>query len=81
MPWEIFPNQYKNAKLVLIPSICGEAFSRTAKECQLLGINFLASNNAGLKYSVKNKKNLVNDYKNLKIWVEKIEKILKKENL
>ena len=80
LPWRVFPLQYKDAKLVLIPSICGEAFSRTAKECQLLKLDFLASNNAGLKFSVKKKKNLVDNYKKVSEWERAIEKILLKQN-
>lgn len=75
MPWQNHIKQYTYAKIVLIPSICGEAFSRTAKECQILKIKLLVSDNAGLKYSVKNKNLRIIDYKNPDEWVRRLRKL------
>tara|TARA_A100001015_G_scaffold267492_1_gene317562 strand:+ start:374 stop:1390 length:1017 start_codon:yes stop_codon:yes gene_type:complete len=76
LPWISSPNQYSYAKLVLIPSVCGEAYSRTAVEAQLLKIKLLVSDDAGLKYSVKNKKIRIKNFKNEKSWIKKIKEII-----
>ena len=75
MPWQNNINQYKFAKMVLVPSLCGEAFSRTAKECQILKIKLLVSDHAGLKYSVKNKNMRIANFKSPEDWVRKINKL------
>ena len=75
MPWQGSPKQYRYAKLVLIPSICGEAYSRTAVETQLLKINLLVSDDAGLKYTVKNKRFRIKNFKNYHSWIKKIKEI------
>ena len=76
MPWESSPNQYSYAKLVLIPSVCGEAYSRTAVETQLLKIKLLVSDDAGLKYSVKNKKIRIKNFRSEKSWIKRIKEII-----
>ena len=76
MPWLSSPMQYSYAKLVLIPSICGEAYCRTAIETQLLKINLLVSDDAGLKYSVRNKKLRIKNFRNPKEWIKKINALI-----
>ena len=72
MPWLGSPEQYNYAKLVLIPSVCGEAYSRTTVETQLLKINLLVSDDAGLKFSVKDKKLRIKKFRDSKEWIKKV---------
>ena len=65
---------YKYAKLVIVPSIWEEAYGRVSREAYILGLPILVSNIGGLPESVDYKEEfIVNDYKNIKNWVERIE--------
>lgn len=79
MPWQKREvDIYKYAKSVIVPSICEEAYGRVSREAYLLDIPVLVSNIGGLPESVDEKKEfIVNDYKNIDEWREKIEKLIK----
>jgi len=78
MPWQSKEvNIYKYAKLVIVPSICEEAYGRVSREAYLLNIPVLVSNIGGLPESVDEKKEfIVDDYKNIEEWRKKIENII-----
>lgn len=65
---------YKKAQVVLVPSICAEAFGRVALEAQILGIPVVASNTGGMS-EVVNSDYLVNDVFDVKKWVSLIKKV------
>lgn len=70
---------YKYAKIVIVPSICEEAYGRVSREAYKLGIKVLVSNIGGLPESVEYKEEcIINQYKNLECWREKIEVLLDK---
>lgn len=68
---------YKKCKLILIPSICNEAYGRVVIESNLLNIPAISSNKGGLKEANLNKDNIINDLNNIQLWKEKILKNLK----
>jgi len=82
MPWQKKEvDIYKYAKLVIVPSVCEEAYGRVSREAFILDIPVLVSNIGGLPESVDNKNGcIVDDYKNIKKWKMKIEKFNKRDN-
>lgn len=77
-PWVTEPYMvYQGAKLVLVPSQWEEAYGRVAREAYLLNIPVLVSKLGGLPEAVEqDQKCLVQDYKNPKVWCNKIKSIL-----
>lgn len=74
-PWQSdVKNIYQKAKLVLIPSICQEAFCRVALEAQLIGLPVVGSNRGGIS-EVINSKYLINNIFDINYWVELINKV------
>ena len=66
-------NVFNTAKIVLIPSQCGEGYSRIAKESSLLGIPALGSNHGGIPEALEFKgENLVNKYWCKKTWLKEL---------
>ena len=78
MPWQKREvDIYKYASVVIIPSIWEEAYGRVSREAYTLDIPVLVSNIGGLPESVDEKEEfIVNDYKNIDSWREKIENII-----
>ena len=78
MPWQKREvDIYKYAKLVIVPSICEEAYGRVSREAYILDIPVLVSNIGGLPESVDEKEELlVNDYLNTNKWVNAIKGLL-----
>ena len=78
MPWQnSVYNIFNTAKLILIPSQCGEGYSRISKETTLLGIPVLGSNHGGIPEALDfDEDMLVNDYKNKKAWLVALNKKL-----
>jgi len=74
MPWQKREvDIYKYAKLVIVPSICEEAYGRVSREAYILNVPVLVSNIGGLPESVNNNSNfIVNDFKNFKEWIKRI---------
>ncbi|MFH1790291.1 MAG: glycosyltransferase family 4 protein [bacterium] len=70
---------YKKTKLLLIPSICNEAFGRTAVEAISLSIPVIGSNKGGL-VEVLDEKNLIKDVYDIQSWKDKISFFLNKKN-
>jgi glycosyltransferase involved in cell wall biosynthesis len=67
--WKVFTD----ARLVLVPSQCAEAFGRVSREAYLLGVPVLASEIGGLPESVDGDTScLVRDYANDDAWYEAI---------
>lgn len=66
---------YQKTKLLLIPSICNEAFGRTALEAMILGLPVIGSNRGGLT-EVLSKKSVVDDLYDFLEWKTKIEEAL-----
>ena len=65
---------YKYAKVVIVPSICEEAYGRVAREAFLLDIPTLVSKRGGLPEAVNEKPEyIVEDYLNPKTWLARIE--------
>ncbi len=77
MPWQNKEvDIYKYAKIVIVPSIWEEAYGRVSREAYILGLPVLVSNIGGLPETVDyRKKFIINDYKNIKNWVDIIESI------
>ena len=73
-PWQSDrENIYAKAKLVIIPSICLEAYGRVAREAFLLDIPVLVSNIGGLPEAVDYIKDyIIDDFKNHKSWINSI---------
>jgi len=78
MPWQdSVYNIFNTAKLILIPSQCGEGYSRISKESTLLGIPALGSNHGGIPEALDfHEGKLVNDYKSKKAWLVALNKKL-----
>jgi glycosyltransferase involved in cell wall biosynthesis len=78
MPWQnSVYNIYNTAKLILIPSQCGEGYARISKESTLLGIPVLGSNHGGIPETLNyDEEMLVNDYTNKKAWLLALNKKL-----
>jgi len=77
MPWQKREvDIYKYANCVIVPSICEEAYGRVSREAYELDIKVLVSNIGGLPESLDYKKEcIVDDYKNIEGWRERLEKI------
>jgi len=61
---------YREARLVLVPSLCDEAWGRVASEAQVSGIPVLASRRGGLPESVGPGGVLVDPQHGVEAWVE-----------
>jgi glycosyltransferase involved in cell wall biosynthesis len=59
---------YKNTSILLVPSMCEEAWGRVVTESQFFGIPSIASNIGGLPESVGNSGILVDDYCKIDGW-------------
>lgn len=71
-PWQKDPLEiYEKTKVLLVPSIGGEAFSRVCVEAMALGIPVVASRRGGLP-EVLDEEFLVEDVWDIKLWQEKI---------
>jgi len=77
-PWQKNIIQvFKYAKIVIVPSICEEAYGRVSREAYLLNIPVIVSNRGGLPETVGNKVNfIVEDYMNPVAWKRKIESLI-----
>ena len=71
-------NIYKKTRLLLVPSVCDEAFGRTALEALVLGIPVLGSDKGGIP-EILSQEYIVKDLYDYKKWQEKIESIFKKD--
>lgn len=78
MPWQKREvDIYKYAKIVIVPSICEEAYGRVSREAYVLDLPVLVSNIGGLPETVDEKREfIVEDYMNTKSWRMKIENII-----
>lgn len=78
MPWQKREADiYKYASCVIVPSIWEEAYGRVSREAYILDLPVLVSNIGGLPESVDEKKDFIVDkYKNIEDWREKIENIV-----
>jgi glycosyltransferase involved in cell wall biosynthesis len=73
LPWvDDMVEIYSKTKILLIPVKWPEPFGRVAIESGLYGIPKLASNIGGLAESVGDGGILIDEYKNIETWVEKI---------
>lgn len=62
---------YKQAKMVLIPSICEEAFARVGIEAMALGIPVVGSNRGGITEALE-ESYIINNLYNIEEWKNKI---------
>lgn len=78
LPWSSDPVEvYRYAKLVIVPSICEEAFGRVASEAIALNIQVLVSRVGGLPEAVNEKEeHIVNNFNDVVEWEERINNIL-----
>ena len=78
MPWQKSKAEiYNKALVVIVPSICQEAFGRVSREAFLLGIPVLVSNVGGLPESVNYKsESIINKYTQVHEWVKRIKEFL-----
>ena len=71
-PWsQDIMDIYKKTRILLIPSVCNEAFGRTAVEALSLGIPVLGTNRGGIK-EVLPPDNMLEDIENISLWKNKI---------
>lgn len=66
---------YSHSKLVLVPSVWKEPFSRVVFEAALNGIPVLAANHSGMSELLP-KSVLIDDYYNLNEWVKRIQEVM-----
>lgn len=78
-PFEDMRRVYSQTRLLLIPSLCEEAFGRVALEAGINGIPVIASNRGGLKEAVGKGGVLINDYQNEKAWAVAIKRFEERE--
>jgi glycosyltransferase involved in cell wall biosynthesis len=71
---------YSQTKLLLVPSLCPEAFGRVIVEAGLNGIPSVASNVGGIPEAILTGGILVDQYMDVDIWINGIRKILSKKN-
>tara|TARA_A100001015_G_scaffold307113_1_gene402470 strand:+ start:4094 stop:5161 length:1068 start_codon:yes stop_codon:yes gene_type:complete len=74
-------NLYSSAKIVLVPSQWEEAYGRVAREAYLLDLKVLVSRIGGLSEAVENNDSyLVNNYRDIDSWEEKLKKLIEEIN-
>lgn len=71
---------YRDAKLLLVPSICEEAWGRVVTEAHYSGIPVLASTSGGLPESVGSGGLLVNPDSSIDEWVDALSKLWDNES-
>ncbi len=73
LPWEHNVSIiYAKTNMLIVPSVCKEAYSRVVIEAEILKIPVIASNVGGITEAIGDKNRLVIDYKNIKAWLNKI---------
>lgn len=71
---------YKHTKLVILPSICQEAFGRVIVEAGINNILTVGSNRGGISEVISSKELLVNNPDDINEWIKKIYAILSKSD-
>lgn len=66
---------YREAKIVLVPSLCEEGWSRVVSEAQLSGIPALASDRGGLPESVGDGGILIDPYRGIEAWAHALSRM------
>lgn len=81
-PWTQDPLEtYAMAKVVIVPSLCQEAYGRVAREAFLLGIPTLVSQTGGLPEAVDGKDDyLVQEFTQPGAWVKRLRSLLSEQN-
>lgn len=65
---------FEIAKIVIVPTICNEAFGRIPIEAKFFGIPCITSNKGGLPEANSNKQLIVKNIKDINDWIQKITK-------
>jgi len=70
---------YKMTKILLVPSLCYEAFGRVVIEAQKYAIPVIANNIGGINEAIGKGGILINDVHNIKEWIKAIDSLKNRE--